>query len=300
VPLAVAPEGGPSWLTEAILAGGGEPGPVDQADGLIWYGGSPAALASLLEANDAIRWVQLMSAGVEEYAHMVGDGQVWTCAKGAFAQTVAEHALALILALMRDLKTAATSRSWQRTDIRQLAGREVLIVGGGGIGARLIELLGPFETPITVVRRQADPVPGATRTIGRADLLPALATADVVILALPLTPETVHVIGEPELRAMSSRAILVNVARGRHVVTEALVRALAEGWIAGAGLDVTDPEPLPDGHPLWDAPNCIVTSHSANAAQTHQEGLSRRITENVRRYLAGRDLLGVVDPASGY
>ena len=110
MPLAVAPEGGPSWLTEAILAGGGEPGPVDQADGLIWYGGSPAALASLLEANDAIRWVQLMSAGVEEYAHMVGDGQVWTCAKGAFAQTVAEHALALILALMRDLKTAATSR----------------------------------------------------------------------------------------------------------------------------------------------------------------------------------------------
>ncbi len=120
------------------------------------------------------------------------------------------------------------------------------------------------------------------------------------MLALALTPRTVGVIGTEELRLMEEHAWLVNVARGRHVRTADLVVALREGWIGGAGLDVTDPEPLPDGHPLWDLANCIITPHVANTAEMAVVPLSARIRENVRRFGAGEELLGPVVPALGY
>jgi phosphoglycerate dehydrogenase-like enzyme len=120
------------------------------------------------------------------------------------------------------------------------------------------------------------------------------------VLALALTPETVGVIGAQELDLMERHAWLVNVARGRHVVTDDLVDALRNEQIGGAGLDVTDPEPLPDGHPLWDEPRCIITPHVANTPEMARPVLTRRITENVRRFAAGEPLLGPVDPEAGY
>ncbi len=121
-----------------------------------------------------------------------------------------------------------------------------------------------------------------------------------MVLALALTPDTVGVIGAPELKAMDSDAWLVNVARGRHVDTDALVRALDEGWIAGAALDVTDPEPLRNGHPLWSRANVIITPHTANTQEMARPLLSARITENVRRFISGDPLIGSVDGALGY
>jgi len=121
-----------------------------------------------------------------------------------------------------------------------------------------------------------------------------------VFVALALTPETVHIISDEELGLMGTDSWLVNVARGRHVNTDALVKALSESRLGGAALDVTDPEPLPDGHPLWSLPNCLVTPHTADTEEMIQALLAVRIRENVERLASGLPLVGVVDTAAGY
>jgi phosphoglycerate dehydrogenase-like enzyme len=176
----------------------------------------------------------------------------------------------------------------------------VTILGGGGIAGSLLELLAPMRVTATVVRNRPADVPGAARTVGTAGLHDALAEARVVFLALALTPLTERIIGRAELAAMRSDAWLVNVARGRHVNTGALVTALTEGSIGGAALDVTDPEPLPDGHPLWQLERCIITPHTAGTAEMTEHLLARRIRDNVIRFGAGQPLIGVIDPALGY
>ncbi|HRE03680.1 MAG TPA: NAD(P)-dependent oxidoreductase, partial [Ilumatobacteraceae bacterium] len=127
-----------------------------------------------------------------------------------------------------------------------------------------------------------------------------LAGADVVFLALSLTPETEGMIGRGELEMMEQHAWLINVARGGHIVTDDLVWALSNGVIGGAGLDVTDPEPLPAGHPLWTLPNCIITPHVGNTPEMAVPLLSERIATNVRRWARGEELIGLVDPQLGY
>src|SRR5690606_39069712 len=149
-------------------------------------------------------------------------------------------------------------------------------------------------------RRHAAPMEGATRTLDFAERYEALKGSDVVFLALALTPETRGVISAIELELMEPHAWLVNVARGPHVVTEDLVIALRENTIGGAALDVTGPEPRPDGHPLWGLPNCIITPHTANTEDMAVGLLSPRITENVRRFGAGEPLIGLVNPKLGY
>jgi len=141
---------------------------------------------------------------------------------------------------------------------------------------------------------------GASRVVGPEDLHDALKGARLVVLALALTPETAGIIGRSELGCMDGDAWLVNVARGAHVVTEELVDALREGTIGGAALDVTDPEPLPDGHPLWALDNCLITPHTANTWQMAEPLFAERVRTNVGRYLRDEPLLGLVDPALGY
>ncbi len=121
-----------------------------------------------------------------------------------------------------------------------------------------------------------------------------------MILALALTAENEHFFGRRQFEAMERHACLVNIARGRHVVTDDLVVALTDGQIAAAGLDVTDPEPLPAGHPLWSLDNCLITPHTANTTAMAIPVLSGRITTNVRRFAAGEPLEGVIDPVLGY
>jgi phosphoglycerate dehydrogenase-like enzyme len=289
---------------QAVRDGGGEPAGVDAAaDALIWL--APAdvdGLRQALAAASSARWIQLPMAGVERMASagVLDPGRIWTSAKGAFAEPVAEHALALALAGLRSLRTRITARSWGQPAGQSLYDEPVTILGGGGIAASLLELLAPFRVTATVVRRSAHPVPGAARTLPPDRLHEALADARVVFLALALTPGTERIIGPAELAAMPPGCWLVNVARGPLVDTAALVTALRDGTISGAALDVTDPEPLPDGHPLWALENCIITPHTADTPEMVDRLLAQRIQANVARFAAGQPLIGLVDPAAGY
>jgi phosphoglycerate dehydrogenase-like enzyme len=273
-----------------------------KADGLVWL--SPRDTAGLRSALDSTsaRWVQLSSAGVEHTATagLLSTAQTWTCAKGSYAEPVAEHALMLALAGLRHLPERIRAQSWGRPGGETLFDEQVTILGAGGIASVLLTLLAPLRVATTVVRRQPEPVPGAAHTLPLGQLHTALSSAKVVFVALALTPQTQHIIGPAELAAMRPDGWLVNVARGRHVDTEALVSALDNGTIEGAALDVTDPEPLPDGHPLWKQERCIITPHTADTPEMILRPLALRIRDNVARFAAGEPLIGVVDASAGY
>ena len=299
--VAVAPSRA-SHVVEAVRRGGGSVVELDeQPDALVWMApDDPAGLQQAVRSAPSLRWVQLPFAGVERFTDVLDPALTWTCAKGVYADPVAEHALALALAGLRSLKARARARSWGEQAATTLYGAEVVVLGAGGITESLLGLLQTFRCTTTVVRRSGEPVDGATRTVATDRLDEVLGDALVVVLALALTPQTRHVISGPQLAAMRDDAWLVNVARGAHVDTDALVHALREQRLGGAALDVTDPEPLPDGHPLWDLPNCIITPHTANPWQTAQPLLAERIADNVRRDQAGEQLAGLVDLDAGY
>ena len=141
---------------------------------------------------------------------------------------------------------------------------------------------------------------GVEKVLGPDSLHDALRDADVVVVALSLTPETTGIIDAAALDAMASHAWLINVARGGHVVTDDMVEALTAGFIGGAALDVTDPEPLPEAHILWRLENCLITPHVGNTPEMGLKLLGRRVTENVRRFISGEELLGPVDVRLGY
>jgi len=288
-------------MADAIAAGGGHLVPPADAEALVWAAPrDPSALAALLEDNDHLAWVQLPFAGIENFVDLIDDERVWTCGKGVYSEPVAELALTLALAGLRNVGGYARSSDWQRPQGRNLIGANVTILGGGGIADSLLRLLRPFDCYVTVVRNRVTEMEGADDVLGPDRYVDALADADVVILALPLTPETEGMISRSELEQMPSHAWIVNVARGGHIVTDDLVWALQNGIIGGAALDVTDPEPLPAGHPLWSLPNCIITPHVGNTPEMAVPLLSERITTNVRRFAHGEPLVGPVHFDLGY
>jgi phosphoglycerate dehydrogenase-like enzyme len=291
------------WAAEAIRRGGGEVVTLDGGPvGLVWTDARTEDLREVLTAHPGIAWVQLPQAGVEAVVEggVIDRQRQWTSAKGAYAEPVAEHALALLLAGLRRLPERARARSWGEPAGTNLFGQPVTIIGAGGIATVLLRLLEPFRAQVTVVRRRPEPLAGAVQTLGDDQLHQALAGARAVILVVALTPRTRKLIGWAELAAMERDAWLVNVARGQVVDTEALVEALRSGQVGGAALDVTDPEPLPVGHPLWDLPNCLITPHTADTEEMTRPLLAQRIAENVRRLIAGQELVGRVDPDLGY
>ncbi|MGH9243174.1 MAG: D-isomer specific 2-hydroxyacid dehydrogenase family protein [Acidimicrobiales bacterium] len=299
--IALAPPGTRAWLADAIREGGGELVEPAGAEGLVWAEvEQPAQLNDLLQAHLNIRWVQLPFAGVEPYLGVLDHDHVWTSGKGVYAEPVAEHALAFLLAGLRGLGAYARLTHWSKPQGTNLLGAKVALLGGGGITESFLRLVQPFEASVTVVRRRPLPLDGATLVVGPDRLEQALDGAVGVVLALALTPETRGIIGRRQLELLAPRGWLVNVARGPHVVTDDLVAALRDGSIGGAGLDVTDPEPLPEGHPLWSLPNCIITPHVGNTPEMAMPLLSRRIRDNVRRFAAGEPLIGLVDPDLGY
>ena len=289
-------------LEAAVREGGGVLAPLEGADGLVWLGGRPDELPDL---PDPVRWVQLPSAGVEQWVRSgkVDGERAWTSATGAFGLPVAEHALALMLAADKAIHRFARERSWVgegRHEVRALEGSTVLIVGAGGIGRALIGLLEPFGAEVIAVTRRGRNVPGAARTLPADRLGEAWGEARHVVIAAPATDGTRHLVGARELAAMREDAWLVNVARGSLVDTDALVEALRTGAIAGAALDVTDPEPLPDGHPLWELDNVLITPHVATPPEAERRHFAARVKENVRRLAAGEELEGLIDPDGGY
>lgn len=295
-------------FADAVRAGGGEVAPLSsETRGIVWLSSSdPQRLVETLEQNPQVEWVQLPWAGVDAFAEVLrpfagSPRPLWTSAKGAYSQPVAEHALALALALLRVIPTRVTASSWSTVpEGRSLYGLPVVIIGAGGIAVELLRLLEPFEADVTVVRRSTEPLPGARRTITVDRLREVLPEADVVIVAAALTEGTSGLIGADELGLLKRDAVLVNIARGGLVDTDALVAALAEERLGGAGLDVTSPEPLPDGHPLWSEPRAIITPHSADTPDMTAPLLAERIRLNVEAFLGDGRFIGVVDAEAGY
>jgi phosphoglycerate dehydrogenase-like enzyme len=293
-----------AWVAEAIRRGAGDPVGIDEAPtGLVWTNSTAEdELRAALERHPDISWVQLPLAGVERLvaSGVIDRDRQWTSAKGAFAEPVAEHALSLLLAGLRQLQKRARARSWGEPAGVSLYDEPVTVIGAGGVARVLLRLLQPFRVRVTIVRLRPEPLAGAERTVGVDRLADAIAGARAVVLALALTARTRHLIGAQELAAMGADAWLVNVARGGLVDTEALVDALRAERLGGAALDVTEPEPLPAGHPLWELPNCLITPHTADTEAMTRPLLAGRIEENVRRLASGEPLVGRVDPDYGY
>jgi phosphoglycerate dehydrogenase-like enzyme len=301
--IAVEPGGTRRWLAGAVEAGGGEVVAPEEAGALVWgHQADPDGLGRLLDAHPQLTWVQLPWAGIEPNVPVVRANaeRIWTCGKGVYAEPVAEHALALALAGFRQVHSYARSVTWTAGEGRNLLGARVVVLGGGGITESFLRLLGPFGCDVTVVRRNPSPMEGASAVVGTDDLDRVLADAELVVLALALTPTTVGILDRRRLELLAPTAWVVNVARGGHIVTDDLVEVLAAGRIGGAALDVTDPEPLPDGHPLWTEPRCLVTPHTANTIAMAEPLLRARVTENVARWIADDELIGLVDAEAGY
>ena len=313
-PIAVLPEnhddqtiGGSRVFLDAVTAAGGELLPLGpDTRGLVWLSYTKATdLAEVLAANPQLTWVQLPWAGVDAYAQVLNEharpGLVFTSAKGSYAQPVAEHAFGMIFALLRLFPRRIRATSWDAVPKGiSLFRKNVVIIGAGGIARELIRLLGPFDTDITVVRRSAGQVPGADSTVTTDRLHKVLPKADVVVVAAALTGETTHLIGAEELALMKSTSVIVNIARGPLVDPDALVEALNSEKIYGAAMDVTQPEPLPDGHPLWSAKNVLITPHMADTPEMTAPLLAERISRNVAAFVAGEQFTGVVDTEAGY
>ena len=292
-----------NWRRDALVAavelGGGTVCSSKEASALIWAAPEkPELIQNYLSDNHD--WVQLPFAGIEPFIDSLDRKRLWTCGKGVYSPAVAEHALAMVLAMKRNLTAYARSTQWDEGVGSNLFGAKVTILGGGGIAEDIIPLLEPFKCEITVIRKRPAPLAGADRTIQLKELRTVLPATDVLLVALALTNETENLIGANVLKLLPESAVIVNVARGKHIVTEDLVEALRNNEIAGAALDVTYPEPLPVGHPLWNLPNCLITPHTANTPEMGIKLLSSRVTENVSRYRQGLDLIGCIDIDLGY
>lgn len=305
--VAVEPKSGRyESLEQAVRDGGGTVVGLEDAEALVWADPSvphdlPVALTRAgPDGTGPVDWVALPFAGIEPYVEHLDHDRIWTCARGVYARPVAEHAFMLGLAGLRGLSTYARATTWSPPEGHNLVDGTVTVLGAGGITEELLGLLEGFNCTVNVVRRRAEPLPGATRTVTFDQRLEVLAGADLVVLALALTPETEGVMSDAEFEAMADHGWLVNVARGRHVDTEALLRALDRGGIGGACLDVTDPEPLPDGHRLWTHPRVIITPHVGNTPEMGVPLLAAHIRTNVARFAAGRPLEGVIDVSAGY
>ena len=305
VALAVAPELLPG-MAEALEAAGATLVAPAGADAMVWTTpGQPDRLAALLEPRH--RWVALVIAGVERWlaSGVVDDTRTWTCARGVYADGVAEHALALVLAAARRLPAYARAESWRQLDTERLRGETVTILGAGAIGRRLAELLAPLGVRLVAVTRHGNPLPGFERTFTSSELGEALDGARYLVVTAALTGETRGVVDGTALDALGPRGVLVNVARGELVDTDALVERLRDRRLGSALLDVTDPEPLPDGHPLWSLDDVLITPHVANPNagnpwDSHLPELLDHLAGNVRAFAESRPLAGAIDLESGY
>jgi phosphoglycerate dehydrogenase-like enzyme len=258
--------------------------------------------AAMIAARGRIKWIQFLTAGYDAAKqHGVPPGAILTSAGDAYSPAVAAHAVSLLLALQRLFPAVLANQArgaWDRTAAARMAtpaSSTIAILGFGGIGKEVARLLRSFGPRIIAVTRSARPDPLADEVAKIGDLHAVLRRADAIVLALPLDETTEHFIGAAELALCKPNAVLVNIARGQIVDGEALAAALGNGTIAGAGTDVTEPEPLPAGHPLWRAPNLIITPHVAGACgPIGGERLATVAAENMRRYLAGEKLAHIV------
>jgi len=288
---------------KAVEQGGAKFSPMGpEVRGLIWTDySSPAALGDLIDANPQLEWVQLPFAGVDAFAEQLDKSVLFTSAKGAYREPVAEHALMLALALGRKIPIRVKASSWGKSEAFSFYDSNVLLIGAGGISEELVKLLAPFRAEITVVRNNPELALAGAKVIAGLDQLDNLIPhADLVIVTCALTDQTRGLINYERLSLFKPTAYLVNVARGPIVVSEDLVRALEQGLLAGAGLDVTDPEPLPDGHAFFGRDDLILTPHTADTKEIVTRLFATRIEQNVKAFLGNGAWVGTVSPSLGY
>jgi phosphoglycerate dehydrogenase-like enzyme len=290
-----------------LVAAGAElvDAPAD-ARALIWT--DPFKARDLIGAlHPVVEWVSLPMAGVDRLiaAGFIDNTRVWTATKGVYADAVAEHAIALLLACSRRIAAAVRRGSWSSDPGWRLRGERIAILGAGGIGRAVADRLVAFGAIPIGFNSDGRPAPGFAETARSSALAETLAGCRGLIIAVPFTAETNGLVGERELEALGPDGVVVNVARGEIIDQQALVTALADGRLGGAGLDVTDPEPLPDGHPLWSLANAVVTSHNANPYRQLPwdacvAEYAEHLAGNVAALASGQPLDGVVDVSKGY
>jgi len=270
---------------------------------MIIFGGGPDDFPD--ELPESVKVVQIQYAGVENlqdvFAKYAGSGVRFANAGGLYDDTVAESALALLLAVEHRLK--AVSAEWNNTQLFKekqylFDDKKLALIGAGGIGKTLIRFLEPFGMDITAVNRSGNPVEGADRTVTLSD--DVWAEHDYFVLLTPLTDETRHMVNAETIGKMQDSAVIVNVGRGPLVDTQALTQALADGTLRGAGLDVTEPEPLPADHELWGLDNCVITPHVANIPRFMERRIGGLAAKNWELYAAGEKMVTEVDVDAGY
>lgn len=268
---------------------------------------------AFLAAATNLRWVQSWSAGVDRYLQLDGlrsnESIVLTNMQGVHGPAIAEHVFASLLALVRnmpELHAAQRESRWDRAasgDATTLAGRTMFVVGMGGIGSQIARRAHAFDMKVlaTVRNPTAREKPVYVDELGgAADLERFLGRADVVVVALPLTDETRGLFNAERLALMPEGSWFVNIGRGPIADTDALVAALQSGQLAGVALDVTDPEPLPEDHPLWQMDNVIITPHVASRAELTGQRRWAVLKQNMQRFAEGRELINIVDKTVGY
>lgn len=288
------------------LGGGVVTGLRSDSKALVWTDYSrPDLLESHLSKRNSLEWVQLPFAGVDAFTRIISKYPriTFTSAKRSYAEPVAEHALMLCMALGRAIPERVRAKEWGEKFAQTLFDENLLIVGGGGIAQKLVELLEPFRTRVVVIRKR--PAETFTNSLfssvsGFEELDQELPRAKFVVIACALTDETRFLFSAKRFELMRNDAYLVNVARGEVVNQDELVNALRTGEIAGAATDVTYPEPLPVGHEMWSIQNLIITPHTADTPKIVKRLFAKRLEENVNAWISGVKLVGIVDPTLGY
>ena len=265
---------------------------------------------ALLGRAPQLRWYQQWGAGADwlmRHPEIAARDFTLTNASGVHSIQISEHILAFLFAFARRLPEAVRAqerREWQRQghdDVFELAGKTLLLIGVGAIGERTACVAAALGMRVLGIRRSSSaPVPCVEQICPPECLHEWLPQADFVVLTVPLTPETRGMIGERELGLMKPTAYIVNIGRGGTIDEAALIAALREGRIAGAGLDVFEKEPLPSDSPLWELPNVIITAHYAGVTPAYNERAMAIFLDNLRRYKAGEPLRNVVDKTLGY
>ena len=282
--------------TEVLLAEGGNrvhyPGELDWEDYVRFF-------------TLSLRWVQLCSTGFSDnITPQILDGSVTlTNAPGLHTVPIAESVMAAMLDHAKRLKQRRIdqqNRAWNRLNNDELFGRTVLIVGLGRIGRRVAQLCQAFDMNVIGTKRRVEPVENVDTVFPVHQLTEYLPQADTIVIAVPLTPETKNLLGEEAFKAMKPSAYLINVGRGAVVEESVMIRALQEGWIAGAYLDVFVEEPLPEHHVLWDMENVLIVPHDSHSSPHIGDRMVDIFCDNLRRYVAGEPLLNVCDPRRGY
>ncbi|MDQ3327216.1 MAG: D-2-hydroxyacid dehydrogenase [Chloroflexota bacterium] len=271
---------------------------------LLLGGLSGEATRRVLGEHPSVEWVHSFAAGVEHLLPRLGDYKgLVTNSAGVHGEPIAEWVIMMLLAHSKQLPRLLEhhrSQEWESERGEELGGKTLGIVGAGGIGGAIARRARGLDIEVIGTRTSGEPTEHIATMYTPDQLHEMLPDCDFVVIATPLTSQTTGLIGEPELRVMRDSAAILNIARGKVIQTDALLRALTEGWIAGAYLDVTDPEPLPADHPLWTAPGAIITAHTSGHSPRSTGRVIDFFCQNLRLWLDSAPLQNVVDREREY